>query len=136
MVLRLPRIDGTPAVRTDFSDELAWSHVISAMGAQQGDFSANISPIDDSSFEGVTPGQASVMAVAAGHAICLLVDGDALTRPDHAFLVVEAATVEARAFRCVPEQTWSVENNLSLANMDFDDFVRATDATGTFRGFS
>lgn len=110
--------------------------MISAMGAQQGDFSANISPIDDSSFEGVTPGQASVMAVAAGHAICLLVDGDALSHPDHAFLVVEAANVEARAFRCVPEQTWSVENNLSLANMDFDDFVRATDATGTFRGFS
>jgi hypothetical protein len=30
---------------------------------------------------------------------------------------------------------WSVENNLSLANMDFDEFADAVDAAGIFRGF-
>jgi hypothetical protein len=30
---------------------------------------------------------------------------------------------------------WSVENNLSTANMEFSDFANNTDAGGVFRGF-
>jgi hypothetical protein len=30
---------------------------------------------------------------------------------------------------------WSVENNLSLANMDFEEFANAVDVDGLFRGF-
>jgi hypothetical protein len=31
---------------------------------------------------------------------------------------------------------WQVENNLSLGNMDYNDFVRSLDRDGVFRGFS
>jgi hypothetical protein len=31
---------------------------------------------------------------------------------------------------------WAVENNLSLANMDYEEFAEAVDAQGIFRGFS
>lgn len=134
-MLEALRTAGTPVIRTYFTDELAWECVLAEMTAPQGDFIANISPVDDSRFEGLAPEQAGALAAAAGHAICLLVDGEAVTRLDHAFLVVEAAAANARMFRCVPEQAWSVENNLSLANMDFEDFMGASDETGTFRGF-
>jgi hypothetical protein len=30
---------------------------------------------------------------------------------------------------------WGVENNLSIANMDFQDFVDYVDLDGVFRGF-
>jgi len=30
---------------------------------------------------------------------------------------------------------WSVENNLSISNMDFSDFADSADADGVFRGF-
>jgi hypothetical protein len=30
---------------------------------------------------------------------------------------------------------WGVENNLTIANMDFDDFAGAVQADGVFRGF-
>jgi hypothetical protein len=30
---------------------------------------------------------------------------------------------------------WSVENNLSLSNLDYDDFANSVDAFGVFRGF-
>jgi uncharacterized protein DUF6924 len=30
---------------------------------------------------------------------------------------------------------WGVENNLSLANMDFEEFADSVDADGVFRGF-
>jgi hypothetical protein len=32
-------------------------------------------------------------------------------------------------------EIWAVENNLSLGNMDFEDFAGAVDANGVFRGF-
>jgi len=134
-MLEALRTAGTPVIRTYFTDERAWECVLAEMTAPQGDFIANISPVDDFRFEGLVPEQAGTLAAAAGHAMCLLVDAEAVTRPDHAFLVVEAVAANARMFRCVPEQAWSVENNLSLANMDFEDFMGASDETGTFRGF-
>ena len=39
-------------------------------------------------------------------------------------------------FRVIPSELWAVENNLSLANMDYEEFSDAVDAEGIFRGFS
>lgn len=39
------------------------------------------------------------------------------------------------AFRVIPSQLWSVENNLNISNMDWRDFFQATGAGGVFRGF-
>jgi hypothetical protein len=40
-----------------------------------------------------------------------------------------------RTFRAVPSTIQSIENNLSLANMDFEDFAKSVDKDGVFRGF-
>jgi len=39
------------------------------------------------------------------------------------------------SFRVPPNELWSVENNLSLANMDFEEFAEAVDTDGVYRGF-
>lgn len=38
-------------------------------------------------------------------------------------------------FRVVPSETCSVQNNISIANMDFADFGECVDENGVFRGF-
>lgn len=40
-----------------------------------------------------------------------------------------------RTFRVIPRELWSVENNLSIANMDYRDFADSVGADGVFRGF-
>jgi hypothetical protein len=40
-----------------------------------------------------------------------------------------------RTFRVIPSEMWSVENNLSVANMDFYEFADNVDLDGVFRGF-
>jgi hypothetical protein len=40
-----------------------------------------------------------------------------------------------REFRAIPTAVQSIENNLSIANMDFEDFAEAVDEDGVFRGF-
>ena len=38
-------------------------------------------------------------------------------------------------FRVIPAEMWSVQNNLSLLNMDWSDFADSVDDDGIFRGF-
>jgi len=40
-----------------------------------------------------------------------------------------------REFRAVPSQIQAIENNLSIANMDFEEFAESADESGVFRGF-
>ncbi|MFD5002882.1 DUF6924 domain-containing protein [Streptomyces mutabilis] len=39
-----------------------------------------------------------------------------------------------RCVRVVAAELWSIENNVSGANMDFEEFVRAVDDDGVYRG--
>jgi hypothetical protein len=45
------------------------------------------------------------------------------------------AAQPGRVFRVLASQLAPVENNLSTANMDFEEFTAATDEKGIFRGF-
>ncbi|MEU5844916.1 hypothetical protein ABZ790_01495 [Saccharopolyspora shandongensis] len=38
-------------------------------------------------------------------------------------------------FRCLPEEAIGIENNMSTANMDLEEFHEAADSDGVFRGF-
>jgi len=38
-------------------------------------------------------------------------------------------------FRCAAEELWSIDNNLNLANMDWEEFGNYVDADGVYRGF-
>jgi hypothetical protein len=49
--------------------------------------------------------------------------------------VVDLYAEPGRTFRVVPRETWAVENNLSIANMDFAEFADRADPDGIFRGF-
>ncbi|WP_435828452.1 DUF6924 domain-containing protein, partial [Nocardia testacea] len=48
----------------------------------------------------------------------------------------ETGHVRGRTVRILPSQMWGIENNLSIANMDFQDFADAADPDGVFRGFA
>ncbi len=61
-----------------------------------------------------------------------VVDGVTIRDADHPVLVIDLADQPGRTFRVIPSEMWSVENNLSLANMDFDEFADAVDAAGSF----
>jgi hypothetical protein len=64
-----------------------------------------------------------------------VVDRTALSHGDQPILVMDLYAEPGRTFRVIPSEMWSVENNLSLANMDFAEFADSTDADGIFRGF-
>lgn len=131
----LPDTSETLVLRTDFSDDGAWESLCEAIQSPQteDEFVAYVECVSDSAFAGVTAEQ--IAALDSGRSFVCIVDAQAITDSDHPILVVDLMENPGKTFRVIPAEMWGVENNLSLANMDFDDFANSTDASGVFRGF-
>ena len=138
-MLQLPlvRPSSSPLVRTDFSDDQAWAAVATALSTPSAEgFLAGLDVVDDPAFAGAAPADL-LAAVPAGVWVSVLfvVDTQTLTDPEQPVLAVRGGREPGDSFRVVPGEVWSVENNLSLANMDWADFAGALGADGVYRGF-
>jgi hypothetical protein len=134
----LPSCDGSLLIRTDFSSDTAWQKICEAVQQPQteDDFSAHVECISDKACDRLEAAAIrNLLPADSQHAFVFLVDAVAITRPDHPILVLELNGDTLRTFRVIPSEAWSVENNLTLANMDFDDFLVSCDQDGVFRGY-
>jgi len=91
--------------------------------------------ISDPAFSGLTPENVVSLSAGSNRSFVFLVDSQAVSSPEHPILVVDLHSEPGRTFRVIPSEMWGVENNLSLANMDFDEFANAVDDDEVFRGF-
>jgi hypothetical protein len=130
----IPATEYAPVVRTDFSDERVWQGVCRAIEAPIGAFRAYVTFVSDPAFEGITAEEV-VERAKQDAGFVFIVDGLTMSHPEHPILVVDLWDVPGRTFRVIPSEMWGVENNLSLANMDFEEFAENTDCDGIFRGF-
>jgi len=137
-------------VRTDFTSDDAWAQVSGEAQRENADgFRAYLELVSDPAFDGASwqAVKAAVPANEAGVSVLFVADSEALTSPDHPILVVDLSDtflspeefpeIAGRApFRCVPSELWSVDNNLNIANMDWEEFADAVDPSGVYRGFT
>lgn len=131
---QLQQTPDAPFVRTDFSNQAAWRDLLTRVATESEDgFLASITVVDDPAFAGADPG--ALAGGARGHAVLFVADAVTLMHADKPILCIDPSKPQ-NSFRVVPSELWGVENNLSLANMDWDDFAGAVDADGIFRGFS
>lgn len=124
-------------LRTDFSDEETWRAVCAEMLAETADgFRAYVDLVEDRSFEGLGT-EALLSAASDEYGWGFLIVGDHVTmaEPGHPFLVLDLFREPGRSFRALPREIQSIENNLSISNMDFHEFADSADADGVFRGF-
>lgn len=154
----LPQADNALLVRTDFSSESAWDAICRAIDEPPAEYGeafaeyaamnalvgqsieplpANVTRVDDPSFAGLSPDELAER-LPAGHDQVVLFVADQMTmvETDHPILVVDLFEERRPTLRIVPSQLQAVEGNLSLANMDWEEFAGALDASGVFRGFS
>lgn len=136
----LPRTDDTLLIRTDFSDNAAWQALHTAVVTPNADgFLANVHVVDDPAYRGLTTEQV-VSLVPAGASLVLVADRAAVVTAGMPVLAVhrpqdEEADEGHDELRVIAEELWAIENNISLANMDWEEFVHAVDDDGVFRGF-
>jgi tetratricopeptide (TPR) repeat protein len=135
---KIPITENSLALRTDFSDESAWKLLCVAIQESDNEFgfTANVDFISDPKFNGLKADQLhSLLLEDSALSFAFIIDHLALTHPDHPILAIDLQDEPGRTFRVVPSALWEVENNLSIANMGFDEFADAVDQNGVFRGF-
>jgi hypothetical protein len=69
------------------------------------------------------------------HSFIIVVDQTAISHPEHPLLIIDLFDRSVREFRALPTQIQGIENNLSIANMDFEEFANSVDKDGILRGF-
>jgi len=100
------------------------------------DFYAYVEFVEDSEFRNLTNEQLLTRVPSDyGHSFLLVVDRTASEHPDFPILVMDLCHERGRTFRAVPSEIQGIENNLSIANMDFFEFADNVHEDGVFRGF-
>jgi len=128
----LPRTPNPLVVRADFKDDNAWHEIERIARSPVGPegFLAYLEFLDDRTYDGVGPVELLALARARyPHGFVVLADALAMSHRDHPVLVIDLGEERGRSFRAVPSALQSVENNLSIANLDFVDFAEAAEAT-------
>lgn len=133
----LPRTKDALVLRTDFSNDVFWKAVCSEICEPVGEFRAYVEFVSDSSYAGLSVGELVELASKGNRRTFLFVVDEVTTSdPEHPLLAVDLYAEPGRTFRVVPREMWGVENNLSVGNMDFEEFAEGVDQDGVFRGFS
>lgn len=129
--------DATPVFRTDFTDEATWRKIQRDVAATNVmGFSANVQFIDERQYSGLTGQELLQRIPGLNEYGCIFVaDTMAMSTVEHHLLVLDPSNPEGKTFRVIPSEAWGVENNLSLANMDYSEFANAADSDDVFRGF-
>lgn len=133
----LPSTDDSLLVRTDYGDQLAWVRTREAALAENEDgFRAYVAVIDEPSL--ANAGWENLRAAAretGQHATVLFIADQEAMGKEHPIQVVDLSDEKRQPFRCAAAVLWSVDNNLNLANMDWEEFASTVGADGVHRGF-
>jgi hypothetical protein len=130
----LPRGVESLLVRTHFGDDAAWAAVKDAATAENDDgFCADVRVVDDPAYDGVDwlPLRGAARIATQDAAVLFVADADA--HSGHFPIVVVDLAEDRQPFRCAASQLWAVDNNLNLANMDWEDFADYLDSDGVYR---
>ncbi|MBK7977241.1 MAG: hypothetical protein IPK07_29600 [Deltaproteobacteria bacterium] len=133
----LPPTENALVLRTDFTNQKTWELVRSEIEADStAGFRAYVEFLDDPQYANASIDQIRGLALnQQAHSFLMIVDHEALTRDDHAFLVIGLREWNSQyVFRVIPDEAWNIENNVSLGNAGLEDYFDDLDGSGTFRG--
>jgi hypothetical protein len=136
-VAGLPAVDESLLVRTYFDDVARQENLEAALAENQNGFRVYVTVVDDEAFAGAPWEQLRYIAQASRqHAFVLFViDREAMDDDTHPIQVVDLSGLERPPFRCAASQLWSVDNNLNLDNMEWEEFATSVDGARVYRGF-
>jgi hypothetical protein len=132
----IPITENLVLVRTSFSSDERWRSFLQEVQSPPEPFNAFFSVVDDRGFSGKSA--AEVVAALPEdylHPAVFIADEKTLTEQGYPCLLVGPLPEEVREFRALAREVASIDNNLSIANMGFEEFEQASGPDGIFRGF-
>ncbi len=129
--------DDPIVLRTDFSDDQKWETIcLEIMTPEPNDgFIPYVSFVNDTSFQGFPEKDLLEKEHQYNHAFIFIIDELTISNPEHPILCVGLEHNKGLKLRTISSEMWAIENNLSICNMDFEDFIGCLDNDGVYRGF-
>lgn len=131
----LPESEPPLVIRTDFSSAEAWKEVCQLIEQPHGLFRASVTFVDDPAFDGLSRSDLRALDPDGRHTFIFLADRVTMTHAERPVLVLDLFEDSELEFRAIPSEVASIENNLSIGNMDPGDFAGSVGEDGIFRGF-
>jgi uncharacterized protein YbcV (DUF1398 family) len=135
---QIPETENPLVLRTDFSNQATWEEICRTIQKPVGifRFRANVDFVDNVEYADITKDQLlEFIPKNYNHSFIMVADRTAISFPNHPLLIIDLYERSGRKFRAIPSQVQGIENNLSIANMDFEEFAESVDEDGVFRGF-
>ena len=133
---KLPLTEHAIVIRTDFSNAKRWSQLQAVASAPADPFIFSIEVVDDVFFKGKTTEEIlASFPKEYPHSFVFVADQQAIRDEDYPCLVIDLLEEPGRSFRAFAREIASIENNLSIANMGFEEFAESVGEDGVFRGF-
>ena len=137
-MITIPQTQEPLVLRTDFSNEGQWTAICTEIVTPHPEygFIPYVEFISDIHFQNFTEEMLnSHPPTEYQHAFIFLVDDLTFSNPEHPILCIGLLHNKGMKFRTLPSEMWCVENNLSISNMDFENFIDQLDENGIYRGF-
>ena len=134
----IPQTKDAVVLRIDFSNQAAWEDLCAIIQkpVPPYGFLAYVEFLDDIEYTNISKAQLlQLLPPNYNHSFIIIADHTTSSHPDHPLLIIDLFDESKREFRAIPIEIQSIENNLSIANMDFEDFADSVDDDGIFRGF-
>lgn len=133
--MKIPITENALLIRTDFSDQNAWKKLTALVREPADPFIFNMEIVDDRLNSGATAEQLmGALPENYPHSFMVVADSVSISQPDHPLLIMDLSEERGRQFRAVASEVASIDNNLSIANMGFEEFAGLVDEAGVFRG--
>ena len=155
----IPITERALLIRTNFDNESAWQSVTSSVSRPSQEMlgaidilkmanahlddsedldlsSLSVEMLNDAQYRGMNTEQLlDCLPADYPHAYLFVFDEHSAYDSEQSLLVVDLFHQRGRTFRTIPEEIQSIDSNLSIANMDWEDFSSTCDDQGVFRGF-
>ncbi|WP_410876119.1 DUF6924 domain-containing protein [Nocardia sp. A7] len=130
--------EDTPVIRTDYSNPARWDEMCRvATTPNEEDCAAYVEFLEDRAYRDLTLDQVlDLVPDSFGHRMLIVADATTMSLTEFPLLCVDLETeTYGRALRVIAAELHSIENNISIVNMDFIEFIDAAHSDGIFRGF-
>ena len=134
--LQLPDTKDVLVVRTDYTNDMRWNKVrhLIRFPTNPGGYKAFVEFLEDDHCSEVKANWFLDKNEKYEHLFIFLVDSLTIYNREHPLLCVDLYEKPGQSFRVVASALWEVENNLTIANTDWEELQFSLDEDGVYRG--
>lgn len=124
-------------VRTYFDNNKEWKSISEKLTkSYEMGFRAYVDFLDDKKYHNCSSDEIVKLCKSKyKHTFIFVADSLTFSNSENSVLCIDLYDQPGKSFRVIPSQLSGIENNLSIANMDFYEFYDNCDSDGVFRGF-